>query len=246
VTVSVTVDTTAALWLAVVALGAYHGLNPAMGWPLAVANGMSAHRGAAVFTTLLPLGIGHLAAMAVIVLPFALLGSYVEHGRAIRLAAGAALLLFGLYKLVDRRHPRMLARIAPTRLAWWSFVMATAHGAGLMLAPVALGLCVATPDASPGRSDITTALAVTLVHTLAMLVSGVAIAWAVYRWLGLAFIRRAWFNLDLLWGTSLVLAGAAASAMAAWAPMPLGSGPRRRVSRSAAPPSRCGVARPRS
>jgi len=212
-------DGHAALWLTVVAFGIYHGLNPAMGWPLAVANGLSERRDAAVFSTLAPLGIGHFLAMAVAVLPFALLSEYLQRGHVIRVGAGMLVLLFGAYKLVDRRHPRYLARIAPTRLAWWSFVMATAHGAGLMLVPVALGLCAVPRDIGSAvdtmlRSDVATAVAVTVVHTLAMLVSGIAIAWLVYRYLGVQFVRRAWFNLDAAWGASLVVAGGVSVAMA--------------------------------
>ena len=161
--------------------------------------------------------------MAVAVLPFALLSEYVQRGQAIRTGAGLVVLLFGVYKLIDRRHPRYLARISPTRLAWWSFVMATAHGAGLMLVPVALGLCAAPRDGAAGldtmlRSDVATAAAVTVVHTLAMLVSGIAIAWLVYRHLGVQFVRRAWFNLDVVWGASLVVAGGVSVAMAVWGP----------------------------
>lgn len=214
-------DGHAALWLTVVAFGVYHGLNPAMGWPLAVANGLSARRDAAVFWTMAPLATGHFLAMAVAVLPFALLSEYVQRGQAIRVGAGMLVLLFGLYRLIDRRHPRYLARIAPTRLAWWSFVMATAHGAGLMLAPVALGLCTAPRDAGQVsamdamiRSDVAVAVAVTVVHTVAMLISGIAIAWLVYRYLGVQFVRRAWFNLDVVWGVSLVVAGGVSVAMA--------------------------------
>lgn len=207
----------AALWLTVVALGLYHGLNPAMGWPLAVANGLSERKAAAVFRTAVPLGGGHFLAMAVVLLPVAALGWYAQWNTAIRLAAGAAVLAFGLFRLVWRRHPRALARIPPRRLAWWSFLMATAHGAGLMLVPFMLGLCA--PAGSPvrealARADLGTALAVAVVHTLAMMVAGLAIAWAVYRYLGLQFLRRAWFNLDLAWAASLVLAGAAGIAMA--------------------------------
>lgn len=217
---------TAALWLAVVGIGLYHGLNPAMGWPLAVANGMTERRAGAVFTTLLPLGGGHFAAMAVVLLPFAGLAWYAEWSRPIRLAAGALVLLFGVFKLLQRRHPRALARIRPTQLAWWSFLMATAHGAGLMLLPFMLRLCVvepaaggiagahATVDTALAQSSLGTALLVAVVHTLAMMLAGLAMAWAVYRWLGLQFLRRAWFNLDLAWAASLVLAGAAGVAMA--------------------------------
>jgi hypothetical protein len=209
---------TTALWLTVVALGLYHGFNPAMGWPLAVANGMTERRARAVFVTLLPLGAGHFLAIAVALAPFAWLGWYVAWSRAIRIGAGAAVLLFGTYKLIRRRHPRLLARIAPTRLAWWSFLMATAHGAGLMLAPFMLGLCAApaadgTAHAAVlaylARTSAGTALLVATVHGLANLVAGIVMAWTAYRYLGLPFLRRAWLDLDAAWGASLVVAGAA-------------------------------------
>ena len=211
-------NATAAIWLTIVAIGVYHGLNPAMGWPIAVANGMTERRAGAVLATLLPLGGGHFAAMAVALVPFAWLSWYVDWGRAIRLGAGTLVVLFGIFKLIERRHPRALARIRPTQLAWWSFLMATAHGAGLMLVPFMLGLCGKAPagDASHAgimnylaQSNVATAVAVAGVHTLAMMLAGVALAWAVYRYLGLQFLRRAWFNLDAVWGASLVLAGAA-------------------------------------
>lgn len=217
----------AALWLTIIALGLYHGLNPAMGWPLAVANGLSAGRAAALLATLLPLGAGHFMAVAVALAPFAWLAWYLEYSRAIRMVAGAAVLLLGIHRLLRRRHPRALARISPQRLAWWSFLMATAHGAGLMLAPFMLGLCAA---ASPepmahdtghaammrfiARSGPGIALLVAAVHTLATLLAGMGMAWIVYRYLGLRFLRRAWLNLDLIWGASLVLAGAAGIALA--------------------------------
>lgn len=203
---------TDALWLTVVALGLYHGLNPAMGWPLAVANGMTERRAASVFATMLPLGGGHFLAIAVALAPFAWLGWYLEWSRAIRIGAGLAVLLFGIYKLLRRRHPRMLARIAPTRLAWWSFLMATAHGAGLMLVPFMLGLCAAPAPghhAMMAQADMRTALLIATVHTLATLLAGVGMAWAVYRYLGLRVLQRVWLNLDAVWGASLVLAGAA-------------------------------------
>lgn len=210
-------DTTA-LWVAVVGLGLYHGINPAMGWPLAVANGMTDRRARSVFATLLPLGGGHFAAIAVGLAPFALLSWYVAWSQAIRLGAGAAVLLFGVFKLIKRRHPRMLARIPPTRLAWWSFLMATAHGAGLMLAPFMLGLCAAPGHAGVAaalaRSTMGTALLVATVHTLAALLAGMGMAWIVYRYLGLQFLRRAWLNLDAVWGASLVVAGAAGIGLA--------------------------------
>lgn len=214
-------SSTWALWLTVAALGVYHGLNPAMGWPLAVANGLAQKRDRAVFATLLPLGGGHLAAMSVALLPFAWLAGYVSWSRSIQLAAGGLVLLFGIYRLVRPRHPRALARIRPTQLAWWSFWMATAHGAGLMLLPFALGLCQPAPAegraaaahatvmAASGASNALTALSVAAVHTAAMLLAGLFIAWAVYRYLGLKLLPRIWLNLDAAWAGSLVLAGAA-------------------------------------
>jgi hypothetical protein len=208
---------TSALWLAVVGLGLYHGVNPAMGWPLAVANGMTDRRARSVFATLLPLGAGHFMAIAVALLPFAWLSWYVEWSRPIRIGAGAAVLLFGVFKLLNRRHPRLLARIPPTRLAWWSFLMATAHGAGLMLVPFMLSLCAApahgaaaaSVTAHLARANLGTAALVAAVHTLATLVAGIGMAWAVYRYLGLQALRRTWFNLDAVWGASLVVAGVA-------------------------------------
>ena len=197
---------TGALWLTIVALGLYHGLNPAMGWPLAVANGMTDRRAASVFTTMLPLGGGHFLAIAVALLPFAWLGWYLEWSRAIRIGAGLAVLLFGVYKLVKRRHPRLLARIPPTRLAWWSFLMATAHGAGLMLVPFMLGLCVAPAPATVAisaaaaaaaaaeqghhaamiaratmaQANLGTAMLIAVVHTVTTILAGIGIAWIVY------------------------------------------------------------------
>ena len=219
-------DAHIALWATVVAIGVYHGLNPAMGWPLAVANGLSSRRGRAVLETLAPIGTGHLLAMAVVLVPFTLLSWLLAWGLPIRVGAGLAVLSFGAYKLVVPRHPRALARIRPSQLVLWSFLVATAHGAALMLVPVMLGLCVATPAATAGviaapaasshealmllmRSDVATALGVAAVHTLSMIVSGIAVAWLVYRYLGLGFITRSWFNLDRVWSASLVLAGAA-------------------------------------
>lgn len=219
---------TTALWLTIVALGLYHGLNPAMGWPLAVANGMTDRRASALLATMLPLGGGHFAAMAIVLAPFAMLGWYLEWNRAIRIGCGAAVLLFGLFRLVRQRHPRMMARIPPSRLALWSFVMASAHGAGLMLVPFMLGLCAVPPAGAPpaqaaghaavmaymAQSNMGTALLVAAVHSLAAILAGIFMALLVYRTLGLRFLRRAWLDLDRVWGASLVIAGAAGMVLA--------------------------------
>lgn len=212
-------NASASLWLTIVALGLYHGFNPAMGWPLAVANGMTARSARAVFATLLPLGTGHLLAMAVVLVPFAWLGWHLEWSRQIRLAAGVLVLAFGIRMLVARGHPRFLARVRPTQVAWWSFLMATTHGAGLMLVPFMLGLCQAPAETDIAghamvmnylaRSNTRVALLVATVHTLAMLIAGMGMAWATYRYLGLRFLRRAWLNLDQVWAASLIVSGAA-------------------------------------
>ena len=222
-------EATASLWAAVVAIGVYHGLNPAMGWPLAVANGMGQKRGAAVFATWVPLGAGHLLAMALVLVPFALLAWMVQWNREIRIGAGALVLLFGASRLLLRRHPRWLARIRPTQLALWSFLMATAHGAALMLLPILMGLCetpaAAVSATSTGafdheammglmRSGVGTAVTVSLVHTAAMIGSGLGVAWVVYRYLGLRALRATWLDLDVVWALGLIASGGAAVAMA--------------------------------
>ena len=223
------VATTASLWAGVVLMGIFHGLNPAMGWPLAVANGLSEKRDAAVFSTWVPLGTGHLAAMALVLVPFALLAWMLHWGREIRIGAGALVLLFGVSQLFLRHHPRWLARIRPTQLALWSFVMATAHGAALMLLPILMGLCEAPATVAVGapasafdhevvmglmRSSVGTAVTVSLLHTAAMIGSGLAVAWVVYRYLGLRALRAAWLDLGFVWALGLIASGAAAVVMA--------------------------------
>lgn len=210
----------AGLWLAVVASGVYHGVNPGMGWPLAVSAALMYGGRRALLRALGALAAGHFLAMIGILLPFAVMTVLIEWQREIRI--GAALLVsgVGLWLLVNRRHPRFLARVPPSRLALWSFLAATAHGAGLMLVPVYLGLCGAGAD--PGHlaagslmaRNLGVSFAVAIVHTAAMIVSGGAIAVAVHRWLGLQFLSRSWFNLDMVWALSLVLVGAASLALA--------------------------------
>jgi hypothetical protein len=217
---------TVSLWAGVVAIGVYHGLNPAMGWPLAVANGLGGKRDAAVFASWLPLGAGHLLAMALVLVPFALLTWMLQWGREIRIGVGVLVLLFGASRLLLPHRHRWMGRIRPTQLALWSFLMATAHGAALMLLPILMGLCE-TPaaDGAAGsfdheavmalmRSGVGTAVMVSLVHTVAMIGSGLGVAWVVYRWLGLRALRAAWLDLDAVWALGLIASGAAAVATA--------------------------------
>ena len=207
--------TLAGLWLAVVASGLYHGVNPGMGWPLAVSAGLMERSSRALVLALWPLTVGHLLAMLVVILPFALLVALVEWQRQVQIGASLLVIGFGLFRLVDRRHPRGLARIRPTQLALWSFAGAIAHGAGLMLVPIYLGLCRAADiDKSHEavgaliNTNLGMAVLVTVVHSVAMITAGGFSAWLVYRYLGLKFLSRGWFNLDATWAISLILVGA--------------------------------------
>jgi hypothetical protein len=206
--------TPAGLWLAVVASGLYHGLSPGMGWPLAVSAGLIERSSHALMMALWPLMVGHLLAMFVVILPFALLLVIVEWQQQIQIGASLLVIGFGIFRLINRRHPRVLARIRPTQLGLWSFAVAIAHGAGLMLVPIYLGLCRAA-DLDTGheaagaliKANLAMAVLVSVVHSVAMIVAGGFLAWLVYRYLGLKFVSRSWFNLDATWAVSLVLVG---------------------------------------
>jgi hypothetical protein len=212
--------TPAWLWLAVIVSGLYHGINPGMGWPLAVSAGLMQRSSRALVAALGPLAIGHLLAMLLVILPFALLVALVEWQRPIRIGASLLVISFGIYRLADRRHPRTLARIRPTQLGLWSFAVAIAHGAALMLVPIYLGLCREV-DADKGHkaastlidANLSMAVFVSFVHASAMIAAGGCLAWLVYRYLGLKFVSRSWFNLDTSWAVSLVLVGAIALAL---------------------------------
>jgi hypothetical protein len=207
--------TPAALWLAVVASGLYHGVSPGMGWPLAVSAGLIEKNSHALMAALGALTFGHLLAILVVILPFALLVAILEWQQQIQIGASLLVVGFGIFRLVNRRHPRMLARIRPTQLGLWSFVVAIAHGAGLMLVPIYLGLCRAA-DLDQGHeaagvlinANLEMAVAVSVVHSVAMIAAGGFLAWLVYRYLGLKLVSRSWFNLDATWAVSLVLVGA--------------------------------------
>jgi hypothetical protein len=215
----VTVDeiqwTTAGLWLAVVASGLYHGVNPGMGWPLAVSAGLMGRGRRDVVAAQVPLAAGHLLSMIIILLPFALMTALLNWQREIRIGASIVVIAFGAFRLLNRRHPRALARIRPTQLALWSFAIATAHGAGLMLLPIYLGLCSTEELGTAHQAssilmsqNLATAALVSLVHTFSMVITGGVLAFLVHAWLGLQFLSRSWFNLDFVWAVSLILIGA--------------------------------------
>ena len=206
--------TPAWLWLAVIASGLYHGANPGMGWPLAVSAGLMERSSRALLAALGPLAAGHLLAMLLVILPFALLVTLVEWQRQIQIGAGLVVIGFGIFRLVTRSHPRALARIPPTQLGLWSFAVAIAHGAGLMLVPIYLGLC-READLDKGHeaagalidANLGMAVLVSLVHAGAMIAAGGFLAWLVYRYLGLKFVSRSWFDLDTPWAVSLIVVG---------------------------------------
>ncbi|MEO0823028.1 MAG: hypothetical protein AAF074_21700 [Pseudomonadota bacterium] len=212
---------TAGLWLAVLASGLYHGLNPGMGWPLAVSAGLMGRGRRDLVAAMGPLGLGHLIAMLGVLLPFALMAALVDWQREIRMGAALLVIAAGLFLLINRRHPRALARIAPHRLTVWSFAIAMAHGAGLMLVPIYLGLC-AVEELDAGHraagtlmaGNASMALAVSLVHATAMILAGGAMALLAHGVLGPRFISQSWFNLDLVWALSLVAIGALALVLA--------------------------------
>ena len=198
-----------------------------MGWPLAVSAGLIERSSYALVAALWPLTVGHLLAMFVVILPFAVLFALIEWQQQIQIGASLLVIGFGIFRLVNRRHPRVLARIRPAQLGLWSFVVAIAHGAGLMLVPIYLGLCRAADvdkdhEAAGAliNANLGMAVLVSVVHSVAMIVAGGFLAWLVYRYLGLKFVSRSWFNLDATWAFSLVLVGALSLAisLASWRP----------------------------
>jgi hypothetical protein len=190
-------------------------MNPGMGWPLAVSAGLMERTPRALVAALWPLTVGHLLAMLVVILPFSLLVAFIQWQRQVQIGASFLVIGFGIFRFVNRRHPRVLARIRPTQLGLWSFAVAIAHGAGLMLVPIYLGLCRAA-DLNSGHkaagalinADLGMAVLVSAVHSATMIAAGGILAWLVYRYLGLKFVSRSWFNLDATWAFGLILVGA--------------------------------------
>ncbi|MGC5664013.1 hypothetical protein ACN261_26905 [Micromonospora sp. WMMD723] len=196
--------------LAVAALGAFHGLNPAMGWLLAVARGLQERRRVALLAALPPVAAGHLASVAVVAALVSATRS-VTASTALTVAGGTVLVGFGLWRLLSRRHFRWAGmRLSAAQVAGWSFLMSSAHGAGLMLLPVLL----ADPPAGGHAGHLAaapagalTGLAAAGAHTVAMLAVASTVALLVFEVLGVGVLRRAWFNVDRLWAGVLVAAG---------------------------------------
>ncbi|SCG34542.1 hypothetical protein [Micromonospora humi] len=203
---------TGATWAALVGLGAFHGLNPAMGWLFAVARGLQERSRSALLAALPPIAAGHLASVAVVAALVSATRS-VTAGTVLAVAGGVLLVGFGLWRLLSERHFRWAGmRLSAAQLTAWSFLMSAAHGAGLMLLPVLLAEPATGGGPHAGHlaaapAGALTGLAAAAVHTAAMLGVAVVVALLVYEVLGVGVLRRAWFNVDRLWAGVLVAAG---------------------------------------
>ncbi len=196
-------------WVALAGLGLFHGVNPAMGWLFAVALGLNRHSQRIVLLSLIPIALGHAAAVAVVLSIALVLGFVFDTTTLLRLAA-VVLIGWAVWHAVygHRARVRVGMQTGLAGLALWSFLMASAHGAGLMLIPVLMPLCLAAAPAQElTAGSLPIAAAALAVHTLAMLATIAAISVAVYRWIGVAFLRRGWINLDLVWTVALLVCG---------------------------------------
>jgi hypothetical protein len=193
-------------WLTFAGLGMFHGLNPAMGWLFAVALGLHRRGRRTVQLALLPIAAGHALSIWLVAASVMAMGTVVNT-IAIRLVAGAVLLVWAAYHwLYGHRHRvRVGMTVGVMGLAVWSFLMATAHGAGLMLVPALMPLCAGLPTIGGGSLMIS--LGAVAVHTLAMLAVTALVALVVHEWVGVAFLRRSWINFDMLWTGGLVTTG---------------------------------------
>jgi len=194
-------------WVTLFLLGAYHGINPAMGWLFAVALGLQKKSGRAVWESLLPIAAGHVAAIAAVILMAVLAGAVVTV-RVLRMAVVVILIGFGLYRIVSKSHPRFGGMQVGFRdLTIWSFLMACAHGAGLMFLPVLLGMSAmetgheAHITAFP---SVKMQLFAVAIHTCGYLLLTGTIAWIVFTRLGVSVLRKAWLNLDFVWAMALI------------------------------------------
>ena len=210
------------VWLALFLLGCYHGLNPAMGWLFAVALGYQERSVRAVGRAIVPITLGHVTSVALIVVLAAYAAVALPHAY-VHWGAAAMLLSFGAYRLVRARHPRWVGmRVGFWGLALWGFIMATAHGAGLMLVPFVTGAPAfahpppmampmpampAAPAAPAAGAPYLAAILMVAVHTLGYVLTMTLIAVIVYAKFGVSFLRRGWLNVDLVWAIALIVAG---------------------------------------
>jgi hypothetical protein len=203
-----TLNWSSGAWL--IGLGAFHGINPGMGWLFAVALGLQERRRTAVWRALPPLACGHALAIAAAIALAVLFGAVIPI-RILQWIVAAVLLLFGAFRIVRHWHPRWASmRVSMTGLTLWSFLMASAHGAGLMVVPVFLRMTVmAAPEHHSMLATGTPPVAflATGLHTLSYLIVTAVIAVLVFEKLGLGLLRKAWFNLDYLWAAALCSTG---------------------------------------
>ncbi|MEW9534415.1 hypothetical protein [Microbispora sp. NPDC049125] len=191
---------------AVIMLGAFHGINPAMGWLFAVARGLQERSRDLMLQSLPVIALGHLGSVALVVLAVSATGSVVT-GSALAIGSGVLLVGVGLWHLLSRRHFRWVGmRLTLPQLAAWSFLMSSVHGAGLMLLPVLTRVPAGHPTGHAGHA-LSGGMVVAGIHTLSMFLTATVIAVVVYEFLGVAVLRRAWFNLDRMWAFALVGAG---------------------------------------
>ncbi len=200
-------------WIVLFGLGAYHGINPGMGWLFAVSLGLQEKRRSAVLAAIPPIALGHALSIAMIA-GLLLLAHASLPGKVLRYIAAAILFGFGLYRLLRSRHPRWVGmRVGFRDLTLWSFLMASAHGAGLMLLPVLLDWPSPSHGEHTGHTGLVAAQGplqvggAILVHTSGHLLVTLMIAMIVYEKIGVAILRKAWFNLDLVWTFALMLSG---------------------------------------
>jgi hypothetical protein len=196
-------------WLALAGLGLFHGINPAMGWLFAVALGLHRQSERVVWLALIPIAIGHAAAIALTVALLAALNSIIDL-RPLAIASGVVLIGWALWHALrgHRQRVRVGMQTGLLGLGAWSFLMASAHGAGLMIVPVLLPLHAAHEHSHGTMAgSLPIAAAAVAVHSAAMLLATGCVACLVYRWIGLAILKRAWINFDILWTGMLTLAG---------------------------------------
>jgi hypothetical protein len=201
------------MWVVLFLLGCYHGVNPAMGWLFAVALGLQERSTRAVAAAIVPIAIGHVASVAAVV-AVALTAARTLPHPAVRVTAALVLIGFGAYRLARARHPRWVGmRVGFGGLMLWGFLMASAHGAGLMLLPFVLPASPMAMDASmpmpaaPALAGLGTGLLIVSVHSAGYLLVTTVVALVVYRRFGLKLLRTAWFNVDLVWSVALIATG---------------------------------------
>jgi hypothetical protein len=204
-------ETTTYSWLALAGLGAFHGLNPGMGWLFAAAHGMQEGSRRAVWRAMFPLAGGHALAIGAAILAASLAGVAVSPEN-VRWPIALLLVGMGLRQLYRHMHPRWAAmRVGMGGLTWWSFLMATAHGAGLMVLPVFLQMSAQAAGPSCHASAATpnplAAVTATFVHGAGYLLATALAAWVVVDRLGLGVLRKAWINVDLIWAAALIVTG---------------------------------------